>query len=127
MVKTRNSWYEGYNNFIPSTNNSLEATNWVIKDEHTFRKPHSLSRFFTIANDIVNNWSKSRNRNQIDPILFSTEPTISLKKWTDAYHFAKSSKSVLQILTKTKGLTDYYIPAGETENITTNEIFCLEN
>ncbi|CAF1490264.1 unnamed protein product, partial [Rotaria sordida] len=121
-LKTRDSWYEGYNNFTPSTNNSLEATNRVIKDEHTFRERHSLSRFFIIANEIVNKWSKSRNQNQIDPILFSTEPTISLKKWTDAYHFAKSSKSVLQISSKTKGFTDYYIPAGEAENITNNEI-----
>ncbi len=46
----------------------------------------------------------------------------SLKKWTDAYHFAKSSKSVLQIASKSKGFTEYYIPAGETESITKNEI-----
>ncbi|CAF4240681.1 unnamed protein product [Rotaria sordida] len=121
-LKTLDSWYEGYNNFTPSTNNSLEATNRVIKDEHTFRERHPLSRFFTIANDIVNRWSKSRNQNQTDPIIYSIEPTIALQKWTNAYHFAKSSKSVLQISSKRKGFTDYYIPAGEAQNITTNEI-----
>jgi len=95
-LQNLNSWYEGYNIFTSSTNNALEATNRVIKDEHTFRERQPLSRFFTIANDIVHNWSKARNPNQSDPVVFSTEPTITLKKWTDAYHFAKSSKSVLE-------------------------------
>ncbi|CAF3873774.1 unnamed protein product [Rotaria sp. Silwood1] len=117
------SWYEGYNGaFTPSTNNQLEATNKVIKDEHTFRERHTLSRFLTVASDIVNKWSMSRNQNQTDPVVFSTEPTIPLAKWTNAYHFAKSSKSVLQLQSKRKGFIDYYIPAGDVVNITKNEI-----
>ena len=116
------SWYEGYNDFTPSTNNALEATNKVIKDEHTFRERHTVSRFFTIANEIVSKWSKSRNQNGTDPVVFSTEPTIALQKWTDAYHFAKSSKSILQIPAQRKGFTDYYIPAGEAEHVTNTEI-----
>jgi len=48
------SWYEGYDSaFTPSTNNQLEATNKVIKDEHTFRERHPLSRFLTVANNII--------------------------------------------------------------------------
>jgi hypothetical protein len=70
----------------------------------------------------VKKWSKSRNQNQTNAVVFSMKPTITLKKWTDAYHFAKSSKSVLQIKAKRKGFTDYYIPAGETENVTKSEI-----
>jgi hypothetical protein len=89
-LQTLDSWYGGYHIFTPSTNNSLEATNKVIKDEHTFIERHRLSRFFTIAIDIVHKWSKSRNQNQTDPIVFSTEPTITLKKWTDAYRVARS-------------------------------------
>ncbi|CAF2885992.1 unnamed protein product [Rotaria sp. Silwood2] len=49
-LKTFSSWYEGYNYFIPSTNNSLEATNRVIKDEHTFRERHPLSIQEILAN-----------------------------------------------------------------------------
>lgn len=30
-------WYEGYTIGVPSTNNTLEATHKVIKDEQTFR------------------------------------------------------------------------------------------
>ena len=60
----------------------------------------------------------SRNQNQTDPVVFSTEPTIPLAKCTNAYHFAKSSKSVLQLQSKRKDFTDYYIPAGDVVNIT---------
>ena len=70
----------------------------------------------------MNKRSKSRNQNQTDPVVFSMEPTIALKKWTGAYHFAKSSKSVLQTKAKIKGFTDYYVPAGEAENVTKSEI-----
>jgi len=53
-LKTHDSWYERYSTCTLSRNNSLEATNKIIKDEHTFRERHTLSRFFTIVNDIVN-------------------------------------------------------------------------
>ena len=42
-----------------------------------YRKQHSLSRLFTIANDIVRKWSKSCNHNQIAPICFLAVPIIS--------------------------------------------------
>ncbi|CAF4994214.1 unnamed protein product [Rotaria sp. Silwood1] len=64
----------------------------------------------------------SRNQNQTDPVVFSIEPTIPLTKWTNAYHFAKSSKSVLQLESKRKDFIGYYIPAGDVVNITKNEI-----
>jgi MULE transposase domain len=121
-LKHLDSWYEGYSNFTPSTNNSLEATNKVIKDEHTFRERHPLARFLTIADGIVSKWSTARNQDQTDPVVFSTEPTITLKKWTDSYHFAKCSKTILQIPSKKKHLTDYYIPAGTKETMTRAEI-----
>ena len=54
---------------------------------NTFRERHPLSRFLIIASDIVNEWSTSRNQDPTDPIVFSTEPTIGLKKWTDSYNF----------------------------------------
>ncbi|CAF3720657.1 unnamed protein product [Rotaria sp. Silwood1] len=114
--------YEGYSNFTSSTNNSLEATNRVIKDEHTFGERLRLSRFFTIGNDIVKGWFKSCSPHQISSIIFATESTITLQKWTNPYHFAKSSKSVLETSSKRKEFTDYYIPAGEAEKVTTNKI-----
>ncbi|CAF3117672.1 unnamed protein product [Rotaria sp. Silwood2] len=121
-LQTFSTWYEEYNCFTPSTNNSLKATNIVIKDKYTLREGHPLSRFFVIANDIVRRWSKSWDPKQIDPIIYSSEPTITLKKWTDAYHFAKSSKLVLQTPSSRKDIIDYYIPAGEAQHITQHDI-----
>ncbi|RNA37864.1 hypothetical protein BpHYR1_007202 [Brachionus plicatilis] len=34
-LMTKDGWYEGLQLFTPSTNNSLEATNRIIKDEDT--------------------------------------------------------------------------------------------
>ncbi|RNA28122.1 hypothetical protein BpHYR1_003222 [Brachionus plicatilis] len=39
---TKDGWYEGLQLFTPSTNNSLEATNRVIKDEDTLRDPKDV-------------------------------------------------------------------------------------
>ncbi len=56
-----------------------------------------------------------RGQDQTDTIVFSIKPTITLKKWTDLYHVAKSSKYILQIPSKKEHLTDYYIPADTKE------------
>jgi len=37
-LTSHDAWYEGVEHFTPSTNNALEATNRVIKDENTFRE-----------------------------------------------------------------------------------------
>ena len=54
-IKSNNGWYEGIQVYTPSTNNALEATNKVIKDDSTFRERHVLSRFLVIASNIINN------------------------------------------------------------------------
>jgi len=37
-LESKNCWYEELEMHVPSTNNSLEATNRVIKDEDTLRE-----------------------------------------------------------------------------------------
>jgi hypothetical protein len=44
-IQSNPGWYEGVQLYTPSTNNALEATNKVIKDDGTFRERHPLSRF----------------------------------------------------------------------------------
>ena len=85
-------------------------------------KDMHYSDFLIVESDIVNKWSIYRNPDQTDPVIFSTEPTITLKKRTDGYYFAKSLRLVLQLPLKSKGFTEYYIPAGNIETITINEI-----
>ena len=37
-LNSKNGWFEGLATYVPSTNNALEATNRVIKDEDTLRE-----------------------------------------------------------------------------------------
>ncbi|RNA41809.1 hypothetical protein BpHYR1_017721 [Brachionus plicatilis] len=43
--KVNDGWYEGLQLFTPSTNNSLEATKRISKNEDTLRDRLVLSRF----------------------------------------------------------------------------------
>jgi hypothetical protein len=65
-LESKNGWYEGLAMYVPSTNNALEATNRVIKDEDTLRERLVLSRFTVVLFSIVNKWSKERNPTRIN-------------------------------------------------------------
>jgi hypothetical protein len=62
FTKASNLFIKDVQHFTPSTNNALEATNRVIKDENTFRKRLPLSRFKVLVFEIVEKWSKSYQR-----------------------------------------------------------------
>ena len=51
-------WYEGatFNLSIPSHNNSLEATNLVMKTDHTHRSRLPPGQYFTNATTMLKNW-----------------------------------------------------------------------
>ncbi|CAF1299447.1 unnamed protein product [Rotaria sordida] len=114
-LKTNDGWYEGIQVYTPSTNNALEATNRTIKDDGTFRERHILSRFLTIASNIVNNWSIERDITSINGKIFATEPTISLELWTLSYQWAKSTKDIICISNDSSKI--YYIPARDLQSI----------
>ncbi|CAF4753768.1 unnamed protein product, partial [Rotaria sp. Silwood2] len=65
-LKSNDGWYEGLQLYTPSTNNALEAINKTIKADGTFRGRLVLSRFLTIASNIVNNWSIERDTSSIN-------------------------------------------------------------
>ncbi|OAF66225.1 hypothetical protein A3Q56_06061 [Intoshia linei] len=57
------SWYEGAVLHIPSINNSLVATNGVIKRQMTLREHIPLNQFFSvICKDILSIWSLDRKQ-----------------------------------------------------------------
>lgn len=56
------NWYEGAKQLTPSTNNSLEATNRVIKDQFTLRERLSIREFGADDRTIL---KKKYNRPQI--------------------------------------------------------------
>ncbi|CAF0857349.1 unnamed protein product [Rotaria sordida] len=119
-LESKNGWYEGLSMYVPSTNNALEATNRMIKDEDTLRERLVLSRFTVVIFSIVNKWSKERNPTLINSKIFEHQPSITLSHWTDAYNWVKLNKEVISI--SNDDTTTYYLPAGEEITITGKEI-----
>ena len=50
---SKSGWYEELELNLPSTNNALEATNRVIRNEDTIRVRLPLSRFTVIVFEVV--------------------------------------------------------------------------
>jgi len=101
---------------VPSTNNSFEATNRVIKDEDTLRERIVLSRFTVILFWIVKRWSKERDPASVNSKKFEHLSLIKLSNWIDGYNWTNLSKDVISVLDVDK--TIYYLPANETTTIT---------
>ena len=55
-IQENNGWFEGRAPGYPSTNNALEATNNVIKNEGTFRERLPIAQFVTLAMATVADW-----------------------------------------------------------------------
>ncbi len=53
-LESKNGCYEGLELYVPNTNNALEATNRVIKDEDTIREWLVSSIFTVVVFWIVN-------------------------------------------------------------------------
>lgn len=87
--------YEGIQLYGPSANNALEAINRRINDNGTFRERHVLSRFLTIASNIINEWSIERAAFFINCKIFATEPTITLHLWTKSYQCTENQNGVM--------------------------------
>lgn len=119
-IKSNSGWYEGIQLYTPSTNNALEATNRTIKHDGTYRERHVLSRFLTVASNIICNWSVERDLSSVNVKIFATEPTVSLKLWTSSYQWAKADKKIVSI--QNDGLACYYIPARHLESISQAEL-----
>lgn len=75
--KNRN-WFLGAAPMSPSTNNALESFIRNIKDHNTLRERFPLSRFLSVATDMVAQWSLVNSS-------LPEAPTIELRQWTEAY------------------------------------------
>jgi hypothetical protein len=116
-INSNSNWYEGFRHFTPSTNNCLESSNKVIKDEDTLRERMPMGRFKVVVFEMVEKWSRSYKNNlkKIDKT-----PKIDLPTWTSAYQWAKSKKKVLS--EQTAEGVQYFIPSGSKTEITTEEV-----
>jgi hypothetical protein len=97
----------------------------VIKDDGTFRERYVLSRFLTVASDIVNNWSNERDLSSINAKIFAVEPTITLALWTSSYQWAKSIKDIICFSNDTS--KTFYIPARDFQSITKTDLNRYKN
>jgi hypothetical protein len=88
-----NGWFKGRAPGHPSTNNGLESTNRIIKDEATLRERLALGLFFERTFDILKYWSKLRDDSHLNFKQFAMEPTIDTKLFNDAYQWNMSEFS----------------------------------
>ncbi|CAF1296895.1 unnamed protein product, partial [Didymodactylos carnosus] len=93
-LTSHNGWYEVVRHLISSTNNTLEATNRVIKDENTLGECLPLSRLKVLAFEIVGKWSKSYERGLKKYIISKQFHWIY---GPAGYQWVKLNKSVLSI------------------------------
>lgn len=111
LVKNLN-WYEGFAKHTLSTNNALEATNRVIKDEQTFRERLDLSHFRVVLFDMIRQWSLEYENN-LNAVNFN-KPDIHLKWWTAGYQWARSD--IRSTSTGRGHYITYTIHSDNTEN-----------
>lgn len=76
------NWYEDAAVGLPSTNNGVEATNAVIKAEHTLRVRLPIGEFLGCSSDMVRQWSQRRNPKSVNWTFFNETTIISLGPWT---------------------------------------------
>ena len=102
------TWFEGAIPGYPTTDNALEGTNAVLKEEYTLRERLPLRDFVRMAMTIVRDWSQERN-----PVYgfykeFFLKPDISTAIQTDAYALATSIEIWRR---KILGETFFFIPS----------------
>lgn len=110
-VSLNPNWYLGSAEGSPVTNNALESFNRTIKDSHTLRERLPLSRFISVATNMVKEWSKDHK-----PETFKTLPPIELKDWTLAYQWAKLDKNV-KLLESDSGLNTYIVRSSTASDM----------
>lgn len=97
-------WYEGVRPLTPKTNNALESTNRIIKDEYTMRQRYDFGRFRRVLSDMIYKWSLAYENGSNE---FHTTVCIELKMWTAAYALARENKPMTVI--KSSSNVTYYL------------------
>ena len=115
-IQKHPGWYEGYAPGVPSTNNGLESTNRVIKDEGTYRVKLSLGRFLEVVKtNIVERWSKERDEAKPFSKLFADKVSIDHKLWVQSFHLSIDDRPTCYITDKQKKKTSF-MSSGRTQN-----------
>ena len=91
-------WYESYAEGYPSTNNAIEATNGVIKREHTYGEEFPLQLFLEQCfKPILSKWSEERDPSKTISKLFAMQPSFDTPDFTNAYKWVALKKRIIKI------------------------------
>lgn len=91
------NWYEGAAVGLPSSNNGVEATNAVIKNEFTLRERLPVGQFLNdCTTKMVKRWSQRRDPKSVNCVHFDETRSISLQLWTKAFQWAAQKPTVIQ-------------------------------
>lgn len=90
-IQRNSGWFEALvkDMWCPTTSNSIESHNKVIKDNHTFRERWPLGRFCGRILEMVNDWSVERNPEKVNAKIFHKTPVIQITLWKEAYAWLK--------------------------------------
>lgn len=77
-LETRDGWFEGEAEGMPSTNNGLESTNNRIKEDGTLRARLSMSEFMQFMFTQSCKWSEERIPDSVNCKCFIDVPTATL-------------------------------------------------
>lgn len=86
------NWYEGAMQNVPSTNNALEATNRVLKDDVTGRERLSIGEFISVLADMISRYS----RRSTTDLKMSLTPSIPNLTWSAAHKWAKENHTLVK-------------------------------
>lgn len=85
-VDKNKNWCEGICGHVPGTNNALEVTNRISKNENTLRERLPISQFIQESYNYVKRWSSDYT---IKIKIYQHVPEITLRLWTNSYKWTK--------------------------------------
>lgn len=118
------NWFEGAAEYTPSTNNSLESHNAVIKRKITFRKRLPLNQFLIAMEGMTKDVSIQLYNEQRS---IAVEPSISNETWTNAAMLHVHGFKSFKVKNNNNDKQTYVVPSSKCEPQDANEKYykCL--
>lgn len=113
------NWFEGFMNFTPSTNNSLEATNKRLKDDFNLRSRCMLSSFKGRLFAMLMQYSQEYRDNKRAFKLFVA---LNDQAWKEGIEWAKSGKSVITEADASNKMDHYFVPTGDAMVVSSESV-----
>ena len=107
------SWYEGYDEDSPSTNNALESLNSVIKS-YTLRERLPVGQFLNTCDKMLREWSLDTAGRR----PYHVKPTITTRHYRDAWLYMQGEKTPMCLDDR----CTWFLPVGSKLGLTVDEL-----